>query len=51
MTVRFHVVNLMISCRSDGKDEKCEGEGKDGKGENSCNLFQLECKAVNLYRC
>lgn len=28
-----HAVNTF--CRSDGKDEKSEGEGKDGKGENS----------------
>lgn len=46
MIVRFHDVNLMISCRSEGKEEKCEGEGK---GENSCNLFQLglqSCKPL-----
>lgn len=30
---RTHAVNIF--CRSDGKDEKSEGEGKDGKGENS----------------
>lgn len=24
---------MNVSCRSDGKEEKSEGEGKDGKGE------------------
>lgn len=31
---------LCFSCRSDGKDEKSEGEGKDGKGE-TCELTQF----------
>lgn len=31
-------LTLLISYRSDGKDEKSEGEGKDGKGEK-CGII------------
>lgn len=41
---------LMIFCRSDGKEEKSEGEGKDGKGRTKLILYScLNIKAVYLY--
>lgn len=32
----------LASCRSEGKDEKSEGEGKDGKGER-CGIISVLC--------
>lgn len=36
----------MFFCRSDGKDEKSEGEGKDGKGRK--NWYFIHVKIVKL---
>lgn len=43
-----NVLTLFIFCRSDGKDEKSEGEGKDGKGEK-CSKMSIFLSNIYIY--
>lgn len=44
-----HAVNIF--CRSDGKDEKSEGEGKDGKGEKFGIISSLYISSKSWKQC